>query len=326
LSDALNRGLSRPDWLRPAVDGVREGVSLTHTKLLELTRDTKKTLYVVSAAYVGVGFILAVVCLATGQLLGTFLGFLIISGTLGAAAVLRAVLRIGVRVSAIAEGLDDIRRRLDRVEGVLQSFNTTGAGETETAVEPDVGLEEGPAYRGVMDVARARGVEPDAIMAATLDRGVFPRLVSLLEQESAPEEHDADESLQVTPGSESDPAVRAGRDNHVEAVERTDPAQDEQADESLHPVEGDPSALELEQLLRRSFADCVRRRDLTGLLEVTELVIVQLPDHPMAEECRRLQPRLREAVADGANGEGSDGDDAPSSRTFRARHVAHATP
>lgn len=90
---------------------------IPHRRLLEITRDTKSTLYIVAVFYVLIGFALATWGLSAGDRLGTFVGFVIISGALATTALLRAVLRMGIQLSSIHESLERIRTDLARTRG-----------------------------------------------------------------------------------------------------------------------------------------------------------------------------------------------------------------
>src|SRR3972149_8977016 len=100
----------------------------THASMMETSRHTTRMLYVVAAFYLVVGFVAASVSALNGDRLGTFLGFLIISGALGATALLRAVLRIGVRISAMGDAVTEMNARLGRMEtGVNEGRERVGA-------------------------------------------------------------------------------------------------------------------------------------------------------------------------------------------------------
>jgi len=141
--------------------------------MMETSRHTKKTLYVVAAFYVAVGFVAATASALNGDRLGTFLGFLIISGALASTALLRAVLRIGVRISAIGEAMEGLHARLNRVEMGLR------------AMREHVGVDGRAATAGgirVLDLAAIGSGDPSVLAAATLDRQAYPRLVTTMDE------------------------------------------------------------------------------------------------------------------------------------------------
>lgn len=204
-----------------------------HQNMLDDSRETKKTLYVVTAFYVAVGFALLVSSAVTGELLGTFLGFVIISGALAVTALLRAVLRIGLRVSAIEERMEQLHRGFEdalrpeasvaaglgaRAEALLtvdsgvagppgvahpdEYLNDEGPAESASSVTDPTNPADNVPARGngspsVIDLAaHARRASVD-LAAATLDRGVFPRLMASSEPSS------------VSPGDDLAPARRS---------------------------------------------------------------------------------------------------------------------
>jgi hypothetical protein len=161
----------------------------THASMMETSRHTKKTLYVVAAFYVAVGFVAATASALNGDRLGTFLGFLIISGALAATALLRAVLRIGVRISAIGEAMEGLHARLNRVEAGLR------------VVREHVGVDGRAATTAggirVLDLAAIGSGDPSVLSAATLDRQAYPRLVTTME-EAPPAQSAAAEAAEHT--------------------------------------------------------------------------------------------------------------------------------
>ncbi len=145
-----------------------------HHRLLDSVRGTKKTLYIVAALYVVVGFFLAVAAAVQGDRLGTFLGFVIISGALVTAALFRAVLRIGLRISSVGESLDDVATRLTRIEHHGETIRTNDGRTQQHA--PD----------RVIDLGASAPVDASLLAAATLSRESFPRLAdAMVEQPPA---------------------------------------------------------------------------------------------------------------------------------------------
>ncbi len=145
--------------------------------MMETSRHTKKALYIVAAFYVAVGFVAATASAFNGDRLGTFLGFLIISGALASTALLRAVLRIGVRISAIGEAMEGLNARLNRVEAglrVVRESRRAGSVE-ERAAMPAGGIR-------VLDLAAIGSGDPSVLSAATLDRQAYPRLVTTMDE------------------------------------------------------------------------------------------------------------------------------------------------
>lgn len=286
----------------------------THRKLLDAVRDTRKTLYAVAAFYVVVGFIFALVSLNAGALLGTFLGFLIISGTLVAAAVLRTVLRTDAQVSALREMMHQAGQRLDRIETRLNDAQLAS-----------------PAQQTHPSATHAETDEnnPAAITAAALGRDVFPRLVTMLEKEqqtqrpapsnshlpvlSAPETREpivynsarrSEEPILVPVRGDAD-APTETECEWRRAVQQGDLVSARCAFaamlESVEPTRIDAMRAELiglqrrtERSLRRAVSQCAAERDVDGLLDVIQEIRDQLPGHAMADEAARLEATLRE--------------------------------
>ncbi len=125
-----------------------------HQRIVDTTRRTRKTLYLVAAFYVLVG----VFALAAGALLGdrlsAFLGLLIICGAIEVALGVRVVLRLGVHMASVGERLEDVRDRMEQIERAGEPLDTTG-------------LEESPTQ--TLDLAAIGRGNPNELTAATLD-------------------------------------------------------------------------------------------------------------------------------------------------------------
>ena len=146
-----------------------------YKQMAETARRTRKTLYIVAGLYVAVGFVVLVGAALAGDPLSAFLGFLIVSGALAVAILVSSVLRLSARLSAIDEGLADIRAQLDRIE------NSRPLAGTLTAAMPADGDPD------MLDLAAIGLGDPASITAATLDRDVFPRLVKTMHEAPPPE-------------------------------------------------------------------------------------------------------------------------------------------
>ena len=291
MTHAMRRGTARMTWLRPSLEQTKFVMGITHRKLLDAIRDTKRTLYAVAAFYVAVGFIFAIVSLNAGALLGTFLGFLIVSGTLVTTAMLRTMMRIHAQISSMQESAE-------RIESRLSSLEHAGSA----AESPRARVEE--AHQ--VDLASTNTKEVSGITAAVLDRDSFPRLVTLLGASSDTEfgrlsgTAHAHESGKNAGARSSDNVQRAWkramREGDLVAarlafsalVESVDPRTIESLRAELTDLQG-----RTERSLRRSVSECVARQDLDGLLEVIREVRRQLPGNPMADECAKLEPTLR---------------------------------
>ncbi len=296
---------------------------------METSRHTKKTLYVVAAFYIVVGFVAATASALNGDRLGTFLGFLIISGALAATALLRAVLRIGVRISAIGEAMDGLHARLNRVEAGLRVVREH-VGVDGRAAAP-------PGGTRLLDLAAIGSGDPSVLSAATLDRQAYPRLVTTME-EAPPAQSAAAEAAEHT-FTPLRPTLTASDERTLDVLEM-------QSETSAQPndIEDDDtefagaatknlvrqwkvalrdgdlagcravySALvdtagaeavaslgaqveELADRIERSFREAfslrVRERDYAGALAIGERMCSLLPDRPVVAEFMRVRPYL----------------------------------
>ena len=297
--------------------------------MMETSRHTKKTLYVVAAFYVAVGFVAATASALNGDRLGTFLGFLIISGALAATALLRAVLRIGVRISAIGEAMEGLDARLNRVEAGLR------------VVREHVGVDARAATAAggirVLDLAAIGSGDPSVLSAATLDRQAYPRLVTTME-EAPPAQSAAAEAAEHT-FTPLHPTLTPSDERTLEAMEtqsKTNAQPNDTEDDdtafagaatknllrqwkvalrdgdlagcravysALIDTAGTEAAASLgaqaeeladriERSLREAFSLRVRERDYAGALAIGERMCSLLPDRPVVAEFMRVRPHL----------------------------------
>jgi len=297
--------------------------------MMETSRHTKKTLYVVAAFYVAVGFVAATASALNGDRLGTFLGFLIISGALAATALLRAVLRIGVRISAIGEAMEGLHARLNRVEAGLR------------VVREHVGVDGRAATAAggirVLDLAAIGSGDPSVLAAATLDRQAYPRLVTTME-EAPPAQSAAAEAAEHT-FIPLRPTLTASDERTLDAMETQSETNAQPNDTEDHDAgfagaatknllrhwkvalrDGDLagcravySALvdtagaeavaslgaqveeladRIERSLREAFSLRVRERDYAGALAIGERMCSLLPDRVVVAEFMRVRAHL----------------------------------
>ncbi len=285
-----------------------------HHRLLDSVRNTKKTLYVVTAFYVFVGFMLAIFAVANGDRLGTFLGFVIISGALATAALFRSVMGVGLRISTMGEHLDEARQRLRRIE-VSVSARSPVAGER--------GGEAGTEGECV-DLAEAAPGDASLITAATLDRAAYPRLVAGMAQKPpAQTQTDRDRVATVeSPDAGADGlaellgmpflaealvgdqpmnrnmlrtwkvAVREGdlatcRSMYAALVDTAEPQIVVRLSEQLEALAG-----QKEKSFREQFAACVRDGDYDGAMGVGREILRLMPDRLIAEEYHQLEAHV----------------------------------
>lgn len=267
----------------------------------------KRTLYVIAAFYVVVGFVLAVVAAANGDRMGTFLGFMIISGALATAALFRSVMQIGLRISTMGEHLDEVRSRMRRIEAV-----SSASPEGERAAGVGVAREE------VVCVEAASG-DASLITAATLDRGAYPRLVTAMAQQP-PAQAVADHEVAAVEGADGPAdllgaafladgrvedrplsrnllrswkvALREGdlagcRSMYAALVDTAEPHLVVRLSEQLEAL-----ARRVEKQCRERFAACVREQDFDGAVGVGREILRLMPDRQIADEYRQLESHL----------------------------------
>lgn len=266
-------------------------------------RRAARTLQIISALYVAVGFFLAIPAALRGDRLSAFLGFLIVSGALVAAAIGRILLRLTDRIAALSDGLVGLDERLERIEHVAERL----AGD-----RPDE-----PPVRHLNLAAIGRG-DPSILAAASLDRDVFPRLVTIPGNESAvPFQRTANSQsgeLEVqkehpaeSPTPEAAPSSAVTTKNLLRewklGLGREDLAACRAVYAALvavtNPADLKPLTLQLarladrtERMLRKSFAQYAHDRDYAGMIMVGETIRKLLADRPVAADFLRLKPHL----------------------------------
>ncbi len=297
--------------------------------VMEAARHTKKTLYVVAGLYVVVGFAIALASAANGDRLGTFLGFVIISGAIATAVIIRLLVRVTMQTCAATDELHEVRRRLVRVESVLGEIARSSSAPSGGGGSISVDL-----------AAMGRG-DPSALAAATLDRSLYPRLVRTMEEAPPPRvHHDVDRTdrlledaataaetvgsavreaaaLQGAELSDGSGAAPAALDGDVAAGPETKnllrqwKAALNEDDlrtcgeiysgliDTLGVVEVEPLRVQMEHLgdrleveLRGRFSDAVRQKDFALAMEIGREIVRSLPDRRVAEDFRRIEPVL----------------------------------
>ena len=277
----------------------------TDMGIVRPARRATRTLYVITFFYVAMGFFVAVPAAVSGDRLSTFLGFSIIIVGLSAAAVVNVVTRLGARVGRVDESLHEIRGRLERIEQTLQAVTSNDSPLATTQV---------------LDLAAMGRGDPRELVAASLDRSVFPRLATTMEQEPPAEvggphadsargpstgeaPHAADAGDQPAGANATGLTVRnllrrwrvSLREGDLATCRRVYIALVETAGTATVGSMGGPLQLladRIEQSLRDGFSKCARERDYDGLLAIGEQICRLFPDRPVAEEFKRLKPYL----------------------------------
>ena len=260
-----------------------------YARLIESVRRTRKTLYLVAGLYVGVGFVVAAITSINGNLLGTFLGFLIISGALSMAIVARTALHVLVRVAHIEESLGDLSVRVDRIIPTLDNESQPGAIASASK-----------ATAAVLDLSRIGTGRPEELAAATLDRDVYPRLAASLGDDGVDDVHASDagpngHDLPLTTKNLLHSWKTALASGDLLECKRILAAMVDLSDpEDLRPLRLQIEELEdrIEISLRNQFAQQIRDRDFCGSLETGEKFVALLGNRPVAAEFERLRPLL----------------------------------
>lgn len=279
----------------------------------QTVRRTKRTLHLVVGMYVAIGLVVSGAGAMTGDRVDAFLGFVIVGGALGAAAMLSALFNAVARMGMLDKTVGDLRTSLARIEGLVGEKQSLRRDENAERVR-------------VLNLASVGGGVPDAITAATLDRSVFPRLVTAMGTEQATASGTArsnggmtepridplasEESLRQTTSPEEvagkdlwlswSTAMRNGdlatcRSVYAALVDlaETDTVADMAA--SL-----DALALRHERRIRRRFTECVQAKQFSEALAMGAEIGTLFPNHPLNDEFERLRPILeRRALSSG---------------------------
>ncbi len=278
-----------------------------HAQLVQSARHARKTLYLVAGFYVAIGFVMALVSAIQGDRLGAFLGFLIISGALVMGLLFRAALHLGVRISAMGDSLDDLRRRLDHLDDSIRGIRLPPSEKKTQAAEFDLST------MGIGD--------PSVLAAATLDRDVYPRLVATMEEE--PPAQAISDVRRVQQSARPDASARSAADaagvdefagaagpaiksllrNWRIALREGDLVGcrvvlsaliDTAGEEAVVPLREQIAALadRVEQRLRSEFSAHVRSRNFESAIGVGDQITTLLADRPVAAEYTKLKPLL----------------------------------
>lgn len=278
----------------------------------QTVRRTKRTLHLVVGMYVTIGLVVSGAGALTGDRVAAFLGFVIVGGALGAAAMLSVLFSTVARMGTLDKTVGDLRTSLARIEGLL--------GENQST------RDENAERIRVLNLASVGGGVPDAITAATLDRSVFPRLVTAMgAEQGAAAGSDRSDGEVVDPGNDplaseessrqtTSPAEVAGKDLWLSwstAMRNGDLAtcrsvfaalvdlaeSDTVADMSASL---DALALRHERRIRRRFTEFVQAKQYSDALAMGAEIGTLFPNHPLNDEFERLRPILeRRALSSG---------------------------
>ncbi|MGD2110017.1 MAG: hypothetical protein PVI86_11585 [Phycisphaerae bacterium] len=274
---------------------------------IDLGRPIKRTLYVITGLHVAVGFLIAVPAAFSGDRLSAFLGWLIIVVALTAAAVVDKVLRLSAGIRSAGQTLDRLLGRVERVEKLLHEAQNTQTATSEPTL---------------LDLASIGRGDPTKLVAASLHRDEYPRLVTTMETDPPAESTSTPMSSRVqkiklattttgrknhtaaphTPGdikaknlrkrwnaSLRDEDLASCRNIFAAFIDTAEPATVASMHRELARL-----ADRIEASLRRRFTRHAHEHDFAGLLMVGEQISALLPDRPIADEFRRLKPHLLE--------------------------------
>lgn len=284
----------------------------SYARLVESVRRTRNTLYLVAGLYIVVGFVVAIATAMQPDPMGTFFGFLIITGALAMGLIARTALQVLVRIAHIEESLDDFA---DRVEGLMPLVRTNERSPRD----------QEPPVEQVIDLAVIGSGNLEQLAAANLIRDAYPRLVSprvsataetLNEGILSDQFSDCSDSHSTKSSSISSSNHGAGNGaNGVAASARNLLEQWKSAlaegdlplckrifaslldvadRDALKPLEVQICELEdrLERRLRERFTTHVHRREFVAALETGEEMRSLLSDRPVAADFERLRPIL----------------------------------
>ncbi len=263
--------------------------------MMETTRQTRNTLYIVAASYIVVGFIAATVSAVNGDRLGTFLGFLVISGALAVTALFRAVLRVTAQVSAIGDATEDLHRRLDGLE--------TALGNLRERSSPDSPSASRNSEAKWLDLGALGRQDPEMLAAATLDLEAYPRLVKAVEEAAPRSEETQAETRSLEPIAADDEDAKNLMQQWHNAFSTSDLAGCRMLFSTLSDAIGEEAATPLhaqieeladrvEASLREAYSSRVRGGDYAGALAIGERICGLLPDRAVAGEVQRIRPHL----------------------------------
>ncbi len=264
-------------------------------RLVETNRHTRRTLYVVTGLYVVVGFLIAAVAALEGDRLSAFLGFVIISGTLAAAVLVNAVLRVGSRLTTLVERIEQVHDRLGQLEEsrVIHETRAAAASADETL--------------NTLGLAGEQPIPPTVLTAANLDRSIFPRLVPTGDEQMAGGAANKTIAAPRRAASQLRGEPRVTSDRLWRKWETAVQAGDLAGGRALCSVLVDtvgPDAVatltaEMDELtartetsLRGQFSGYLQKRDYANALAIGAKITRLLPDRPIAAEFARVRPLL----------------------------------
>jgi len=254
----------------------------TLERVLEVARRMKEPLYLVTALYVMVGLGVGGYGAIAGDRVAACLGLFIVSGALFAAVIFHSISRLSSRLSAIGEGLDDLRAAVRRVE---ESAPSQAAGVADMGSESSLQL---------IDLASVGSGDPSILAGANLSRNRFPRLVPAQEDERAARgsavpagEPVNGHSLQAWKRACAEDDLATCRRLYSQLAQANGAVRGEELAGEMTSV-----AERVERALRTDFSAHVRNRDFSSALAVGQKITELFEQRPVASEFNRIRPLL----------------------------------
>ncbi len=263
---------------------------------------SKWGVFILAQLYVVIGLYYMYGAAAAGQVFHTVLGLLFVAGVLAVAMLLRYLLGLAVWWVSLWEQLSDLNARLRDLDRTVQELTTPALADP------------------TLDIAALAAAGPQELVAATIEKDTFPRLVQQMdggvpqEAHAAPVDPDgvhpalaqASEEVDVDAIMDDLPRDLAHRNLYRHwriALRCGDVRQAEQILSVWRPVaaedfvarrtaEFDAVVRQISRKLRDLFSHCVRRGEYVEALEVGERVLRELPSSRIAADFIAIKPHL----------------------------------
>ena len=238
---------------------------------MQRDRIQKRIYHVLAAFVVVLGVTVTVVSIGRGDAVAACIGFAIILGAVAVVVLFRALDRLNRSVEALVE----VESRRSKAEGRI----------TEEGRERDTLSPEGTFSNAVVDLAAVGHGDPARIIAATLDRSVFPRLAETLNEQPPAT---TGVSRRLKPAAREEP----GEDSAATATRKR--AQNRKRDQNRRQVqdESDVDGVAHKNVLR-IWKQAVRAGDLITCRSVYSILVDTVDPRLVA----RLQVQMQ-ALAD----------------------------
>ncbi len=267
----------------------------TSLRLPRSIRQLAQPWRIVITAYSVVGLAILVFALVAGDWLGVTVAFFGIGAVVGTVLAAGRVARLTKCVAAVNRALRETRRRLDQIEKRLNTGSAEAPDGSDTWLELNL-------------AAIGRG-DPSVLSTTTLDRSMFPRLVSAMDEEppaSSTPDHahgQPPEQWPITTGVATKNLLRtwvaalrerdlvACREVYATLVDTADPTTVVSLATQLQQLDN-----QVERSLRAKFSACVRERDYAKAIETGERIRDLWPDGSAARDFERIRPYLMRRV------------------------------